>query len=77
MGQTVSSVIGLALPVVSLHLRSIASQISIPENLVGLTLFLAARSTDWLKAQCWYKACSVWSPVSYYLHCLGCCSIVR
>ena len=38
MGRTVSSVIGVGMPVVSLHLRSVASQISIPENLVGLTI---------------------------------------
>ena len=38
MGCTVSSVIGVGMPVVSLHLRSVASQISIPENLVGLTI---------------------------------------
>lgn len=38
MGRTVSSVIGTGMPVVSLHLRSSASQISIPENLVGLTI---------------------------------------
>lgn len=38
MGRTVSSVIGVGMPVVSLHLRSATSQISIPENLVGLTI---------------------------------------
>ena len=38
MGRTVSSVIGVGMPVVSLHLRSMSSQISIPENLVGLTI---------------------------------------
>lgn len=38
IGRTVSSVIGVGMPVVSLHLRSVASQISIPENLVGLTI---------------------------------------
>ena len=38
MGRTVSSVIGVGMPVVSLHLRSVASQISIPDNLVGLTI---------------------------------------
>ena len=38
MGRTVSSVIGVGMPVVSLHLRSVASQISIPESLVGLTI---------------------------------------
>ena len=38
MGRTVSSVIGVGMPVVSLHLRSVASQITIPENLIGLTI---------------------------------------
>ena len=38
MGRTVSSVIGVGMPVVSLHLRSVASQIPIPENLIGLTI---------------------------------------
>ena len=38
MGRTISSVIGVGMPVVSLHLRSVASQITIPENLIGLTI---------------------------------------
>ena len=38
MGRTVSSVIGVGMPVVSIHLRSVASQITIPENLIGLTI---------------------------------------
>ena len=38
MGRTVSSVIGVGMPVVSLHLRSVASQITILENLIGLTI---------------------------------------
>ena len=38
MGRTVSSVIGVGMPVVFLHLRSVASQITIPENLIGLTI---------------------------------------